>query len=401
LILLGFLSGLAFIIGGLLGGLVKSDLFIGRFTIVLILFSVFFVVWNPFYQLYDLTATYTQWIKFSFFICFICISSISIFFLTVNFHSSLSYRILSLGNSPNRLFFQPILIFGAWISVPLYIYLFFQNSLDARILSVAGLILSFHILRLFYFLPKTKKEDPFELKEAKSGIINYRQTLGFYNLFLIYQLSQSFNTGGAISNLWMDLFLLALSAFFIINSLSSKVESIEDIEVEKKRKFKFRSQTFIFMRIKNRLGEKSLVFVALGISIGYIMVIIGSFLGYPLPFYPFELDDAVPLNVLYHRMYLFIALVLIFIAIVNSSFFSDLATNRYTIRHALRMFGDLFRQGMENSNVVMNEIFTSSKQKFTEIGDQLKKNAASLFKGLFKKPQNPTNDDDTKYDPEH
>ena len=53
------------------------------------------------------------------------------FYIFLYFHSSLSYRVITLGNSPNRLFLSPILRGGVWIGLILFVYLFSRDTIDA------------------------------------------------------------------------------------------------------------------------------------------------------------------------------------------------------------------------------------------------------------------------------
>jgi hypothetical protein len=377
LIYIGLLSGVALILGGIIGGLSGNEKITNILTYLLILIAIIL----PFFSVtYVPNHEVIQWIKLFFLVSYIAISSISIFYIILSFHTSLSYRVLNMGNSPKRLFFQPIIKIGSWIILLMNIYLIFQGAGDTLYLGLFGTILSTILLIDVYILPKFDKNDTFEVKENKSAKMSYKQVLGFYNLFVIYQVSQSYNTGGNISNLIGDLFIAAISTFFIINSLSRKVDEISDLDKEEQRVFKFQDRSQAFMKIKKKLGEKALIFCAMGIALGYHMVIMSSFIDSPLVVIQDLISDEVSLNVLLHRMSLVFCFVLLTYVFLKAPKFRRLSINRYSFRHAVRMFGDLFRSGEDGGPGLVQNIVEDSKQKILNFGDKLKKGFGEFFK---------------------
>ena len=375
---LGKLTAVAFILGGLVGGLLSKgkDGPTSIFTITLALAAVLFTVWD---KTYLPDSNFILWLKIGFILTFVIVSSISMFYIVVSFHSSLAYRVIHLGNSPNRLLFQPIIRIGAWISILMYLYLLYQRTIGTMILSITGLVISGILLIQLYSLPHTPKNIEFEQKEENHKKMQFKQVVGFYNLYLIYQISQSFNTGGQISNLIMDFFLLIVTSFFIINSLSRKVGDIADYDKEEKQEFKLRERGQLLMNFKKNFGEKSLIFMALGISLGYIAVLIDSFLGSPIPFVESVADGQISLNIVYHRLFLATALVLLAAVFINPKPIKELAANHFTVRHAFRMFGDVFRDRMGAGGQAVTEMVGSGVQKITELGETIKKGWKSFF----------------------
>ncbi|QEE14926.1 hypothetical protein DSAG12_00748 [Promethearchaeum syntrophicum] len=362
-LLVALCSGLSLVIGGFLGGLSNYHYFTNVLTILLFVCSYIIAVF------FDISLDFFQWIKLLFLIAYVLIGSMTMFFIIVSFHTSLSYRIITLGNSPNRMFFQELIRFGVWITIPMYIYMFFQRSLDSQILSILGIIINILLLVQMYGVPKTKKGDRFENKENNKVKINFKQILGFYNLYLIFHASQSFNTGGKITNLILEILILALNAFYIINNYCKKIENIDDYDETMKRLFRFQRPSSNLMKFKKRIGDKGMVFMALGVVVGYITVLMNSYLNTPMVLLGSLGAEDVPLNVIYHRMFLYFALILIVLMTVlfkKSTIFRLKLVNRYSIRHAMNMFADIFRVSEDGHTGIIYDAVEVSKQKIEE-----------------------------------
>jgi len=379
-LLVALCTGLSFVIGGFLGGLSNYPNFTNVLTITLFVCSYIIAYF------FEISSNFFQWIKLLFLVAYVLIGSITMFFIIVSFHTSLSYRIITLGNSPNRMFFQELIRFGVWITIPMYIYMFFQNSLDSQILSILGIIISILLLVQIYSVPKTKKGENFLNKEDNKVKINFKQILGFYNLYLIFHASQSFNTGGKITNLILDLLILILNAFFIINNYCKKIENIDDYDETMKRLFRFQRPSSNLMKFKKKIGDKGMVFMSLGIAVGYITVLMNSYLNTPMVLLESLGTDGVPLNVIYHRMFLYFALILIVLMTIlfnKSTIFRLKLVNRYSVRHAMNMFADLFRVSEDGHSGLIFDAVEIGKQKvedsINKVGNQIKKGWRKFF----------------------
>ena len=379
-LLLALCTAISLVLGGFLGGLSNSVNFTNIFTIIMFAFSFILAYFL------DISMPIFQWIKLLFLAAYVLVGSMAMFFIIVSFHTSLSYRGITLGNSPNRMFFQEIIRFGVWIPIPMYIYMFFQKSLDSQILSILGIIVSILLLIQMYNIPKTEKGDTSAIKENKKVIINFKQILGFYNLYLIFHASQSFNTGGKITNLILDIFILILNAFYIINNYCRKVDNIDDYDELMKKSFRFQRPSSNLMKFKKRIGDKGMVFMALGLSLGYITVLMNSYLNTPLVLLESLGAEGVPLNVIYHRMFLYFALILIVIMMIlfkKSTIFRLKLVNRYSVRHAMNMFADLFRVSEDGHTGIIYDAVEVSKQKIEEqldiVGKKFKKGWSKFF----------------------
>ncbi|WP_457556628.1 hypothetical protein [Candidatus Harpocratesius sp.] len=371
IIFLCLITAAALIIGGLVGGLSHNRQFLNIFTITLmalaLIMTCFFAglfpsIWVPNYN-----SIFLQWLKIFYFLIYVIISSISMFSIIWNFQTSFAYRFISLGKSPNRLLFQGIIRLGTIIAIPMYLYIFIQNSLDAQILAVMGIFITGILIVRFYHLPKFYKKDSFQEQTEKIAIMNYNQILGFYNLYLIYRLSQSFDTGGNITNLTVDLILLALNSFFIMNTLSKKIDNIGD-EEDVQKSFIFQRNTGFMRWLKRTISEKGLILGVLGLALGYQAVYMDSYLDSPIVIIQILSDPnrVTPLNVTYNRTFLGIALLWMLgtmIAFQTSSKFRNMVINRYSVRHVLKMFGDLFRVSDEGKVGAVLEAYESGIKK--------------------------------------
>ncbi|WP_371802022.1 hypothetical protein [Candidatus Lokiarchaeum ossiferum] len=379
LLILGLFSGLSLILGGIFGGLSTNGKTVDILTLILLVGSIVSAIFVSNYD--DLIL---QWLKLGFFVAYVLIGSITMFFIILNFHTSIEYKLVTLGNSQNRMFFQEIIRFGAWITLPMYVYLFFQNTLDAKILAVIGFIFATIIIYSFNNLPFIEKKENFEVKETKKARMNFYQSIGYYNFFLIYHISQSYNTGGQISNFIIDFVLLLFNSFYLINCYSRKVDEIEDYNEVQRRTFNFQRPNSTTMRFKRRIGEKGMIFIALGIAVGYNTVMLDSYLGSPIVLLQ-NIGNA-PLNVIYHRMWTYAALILMICAsiIFNSSRdFQQKVINRYSFRHAWKMFGDMFRVSDEGNVGVVLEKYEESKQKIVNVGNQVKDRVKKKWNQFF------------------
>jgi hypothetical protein len=95
-------------------------------------------------------------------------------------------------------------------------------------------------------------------------------------------------------------------------------------------------------------------------------------------------SEGVPLNVIYHRMFLYFALILIVLMTIlfnKSTIFRLKLVNRYSVRHGMQMFADLFRVSEDGHSGLIFDAVEISKQK---IGEQLDKVGKKFKKGWSK-----------------
>ncbi|MHA1613121.1 MAG: hypothetical protein ACTSVZ_00935 [Promethearchaeota archaeon] len=391
IIFLSVFTATALILGGFFGGLTQNRRFLNILTISLmflaVCFSILYTGILPGFFVPKYDSLFLQWVKMLYFLSYVVISSISMFAIIWNFQTSFSYRFISYGKSHNRLLFQGVLRLGVLVAIPMYVYILIQGSLDAEILAGMGIIITTILLIRFYRLPKFYRKEPFTEKNEKIALMNFNQILGFYNLYLVYRLSQSFNTGGNISNLTVDLLLLAINSFFVINTLSKKIDNIED-EDDVQRNFVFQRDTGFMVWIKKKVSEKGLVLIILGIALGYQAVYMDSYLESPIVLIEILSDpnNITPLNVTYNRTFLGIALIWIVINIITFKVnprFRKLAINRYSASHILRMFGDLFRISDDGKAGAVLEAYENGLKKVeegvSEIGKKIKGKWNKMF----------------------
>jgi hypothetical protein len=252
-----------------------------------------------------------------------------------------------------------------------------------------GALTSLLVLIQLFTLPN-KNTD-----EEDTGT-NFSQILGFFNMMVFIQLISAFGSGGNTVELLKELIILSFISLFMINNLSGRVTFIKDYEQIQKVKFKFQDKIVIFSKIKEKLGDKSLIFMALGLALGYPIFVIDSYLGSPILFLEPITSQGVASATIYHRIYLFFALSLILLSTFlygTSKTFKEFVKNRYTFKDTLQLFKGLFLKGENGEpSIVQQEIKAST--------DKLKgafMNAKSSFLGGFlgKKPPKGTNDQDS------
>ncbi|MHA1563286.1 MAG: hypothetical protein ACTSPA_14310 [Promethearchaeota archaeon] len=129
-----------------------------------------------------------------------------------------------------------------------------------------------------------------------------------------------------------------------------------------------------------------MVFMALGVAVGYITVLMDSYLDTPLVLLESLGAEGVPLNVIYHRMFLYFALFLIVIMVIlfkKSTIFQLKLVNRYSVRHAMNMFGNMFRVSEDGHTGLIVDAVEVSKQKIEEqldkVGKKIKKGWNKFF----------------------
>ncbi len=367
-------TALAYVVGGLSGVFFKNGKGVSILTIILCAGAG---VGTFFYYLFDLNYDNLifQSTKLVLLTIYIMISTISIFFIILSFHTSLTYRVLSLGNSPNRLFFSPIIKLASWICLFLFIGLLMQESLITFIISIIGIVITIIITLKMYATPVIGREPSYEEKSLHQAKMNFRQVLGFYNLYLMYRITQSFQTtNGSSTNLWVDLVLMIINVFFVINSLSKKVDRVEDIEKKKESSFSLRRKNRATMKVKKAIGEKGLILIALAIGFSYFVSLVDSYI-HAESLISYLGPSGTDLSTNINRGSLLVALAFLAFILVYfkvSDTFKELLINRYSWDHAIRMFGDVMRAKLDHTVEQVKNAVEVSKDKISEWGKGIK-----------------------------
>lgn len=368
----GILSSAALIIGGILGGLMQKAL---NFWVVSCIIVSLISAW--FFTGYA-SHFIVQIVKLGMFLTWAAISAISFYYIILYFHTSMSYRVVSMGNSTNRLFFQPILQLGAWGGFALSLYLFTRGTIDAQFVALCGMITSWLLLLYLYRVPKLQRKSDNVAKDQHNANMMFRQVLGFYNLVTLYHIYLSYEKGTAIGNIIIELIFLSINTLNIINGLAKKVENIKDLDSEKHNRFRFQRTSTVFMKLKQSIGSKSMIIIALGIALGYHCVMLESYLGINTPILTFVqswLGAEMSISVFSHRVILLISLSVILISMLLfkvSPDWREMYINRYTARHALGMFGNMFRTGDDGTPSIVQEVGESIKSSVKSFGEKMR-----------------------------
>jgi hypothetical protein len=371
ILFLEFVSALALILGGICGALFRKEAIIDTFTIVLLVTGAVIAWMFPEFSSHIII----EWAQSGLFILYTILISISLFYIIVYYQSSLYSRIVSVGNSPNRLFFEPVLRLVTWIIIGLSMYLAIQEGRSGFILGVMGFVVGWILLLYLYYSPRLKKDADNVAKDLHNAKMNFRQVLGYFNFYILYNMAFSLNSESNLGNFLVELILLSVNSFFIINNLARKVDNILDIDKEQKKNFRFQSTSEFFMRLKKAIGMKPLILICLGISLGYQSILLGSSTQLDQLTVMITFDSVLNISTFYHRTVLFICLVWIIISMLyfhNSTEYRDMYVNRYTLRHVLAMFGDLFHRKEDGSPSPVEEMVKAQTQKLFDFGAKLR-----------------------------
>lgn len=337
-------------------------------------------IYYVFFMDYDYNSMLWQWVKVSFFVAWASFSAISGFFFTVYFFTSLPGRILTIGKSKSHVFLGlllKLLIFGC---IPAFIYLYLMGTIEAKLVGITGVLTSFLAFFNMYALPNKNTDE-------HDGGTNFAQILGFYYFLILTQLVSAFGSGGTTLDLIKELALLCVLGLFMINSLSGRVKNIKAYEEIQKEKMKFQVKITVFAKLKEKWGDKSLIFMALGIAIGYLMFVLDSYLGSPMVLLDPLMREGLRASVIYHRFYLFIALIMVLLSCIlyaSSSKFREFTRNHYTFKDTWVLFKGLFTKGEDGEPSIVQQEIKAGAEKIKESFKQATKGFLSGFLG--KKP---------------
>lgn len=376
-VMLGIVTAFVFIVGGFISGFVGETM---KNVIIVVLSGL--SIYYCFFMEYDYNLIFWQWVKVAYFVSWASFSSISGFFFTVYFFTSLPGRILTIGKSKSHIFLGvllKLLIFGC---IPAFIYLFLMGTPDARLVGIVGVLVSVLAFVAMYALPNKNTDE-------HDGGTNFAQILGFYYFLILGQLVSAFGSSGTTVDLIKELALLCVLGLFMINSLSGRVKNIKAYEEIQKEKMKFQRKITVFAKLKEKWGDKSLIFMALGMALGYLMFVLDSFLGSPMGMLDPLMRQGLRASVIYHRFYLLIGLFIVLISCIlyaSSANFRDFVRNFYTFKDTWVLFKGLFTKGEDGEPSVVQQEIKAGAEKIKETMKQATQGFLSGFLG--KKPKN-------------
>ncbi len=375
-VMLGIVTAFVFIVGGFISGFFGETM---KNVIIVLLSGL--SIYYCFFMEYDYNWIFWQWVKVAYFVIWASFSSISGFFFVVYFFTSLPGRILTIGKSKSHVFLGLILkllIFGC---IPAFIYLFLMGTPDAKLIGIVGVLVSVLAFVSMYALPNKNSDE-------HDGGTNFAQILGFYYFLILGQLVSAFGSSGTTVDLIKELALLCILGLFMINSLSGRVKNIKAYEEIQKEKMKYQKKITIFPKLKEKWGDKSLIFMALGIALGYLMFVLDSFLRSPLVLLDSLMTEGMRASTIYTRLYLFIALMVVLLSCIlyaSSSKFRDFVRNFYTFKDTWVLFKGLFTKGEDGEPSVVQQEIKAGAEKIKETVRQATKGFLSGFMG--KKPK--------------
>jgi hypothetical protein len=388
----GFLSGVALILGALLGAIWKKDGAWDTFSILLLVVAGVVAWLWPHLQ----DNLILEWTKMVLYFAYTFFCAFSIFYILIFYQTSLYSRLVTIGISPNRLFFQEFLRLAAWIIVGVSIYLALQPNRSGFFIGIVTFLFGWVLLVLLYNIPMLPKETNEMQRDWHNAMMNFRQVLGFYAFYMIYHLALSINSESNLGNFLMEILLLMVNAFFIINSLARKVEGIKDLDKEMSSHFRFQLLGLFDMRLKKALGMKTLILVCLGLALSYFTALLGSTANVEKLILLEVVDTELSISTFYHRSVLVFCILMAFSAYIwfqTSAGYRDVYVNRYSIRHAWGMFADLFKRGEDGKPSVVEDAIRTKAGQVLKAGEKLRND----FLGLFKKKSNASG---TNYPPD-
>jgi hypothetical protein len=276
--------------------------------------------------------------KTIFLIIWILISCTSLYFMFLYLFNGLPGKMITAGKSQDHIFLEPILNFGALITIAFSILLMIKNPvINAYIIGGLGIIAALLVL---YFTFRAERND---------SNVNYATIIGLYNLYIAYQLSGSIERADNLPNMLTELVLLVFIALYNIKNLTMRLEKMDMKELELEQQFRevfFQKHANIFPKIKNKMGDFSLIIIALGLSIGYFNFVLFSYISPTFPILGGFIDASLGLSVISKRMFSLVSTLLLIgmtIVFFKSPRFRDMVVNKYNLKQAFHIAGDVVR----------------------------------------------------------
>jgi hypothetical protein len=283
----------------------------------------------------------SEWILFDIFrtiflLVWILISTVSLFFMLLYLFTGMGGKMITAGKSPDHIFMDPILKFGAVITIFFSAALIFKNlSLNAYIIGGLGILTAFVVLYFTGIAPRDESH------------VNFATILGIYNLYIAYQMSGAIERADSVPNMLTEMILLIVVALYNIKNLTLRVESMDMEQMEQMNQFRavfFQKKVNVFPRIKAKMGDFSLILIALGLSIGYFDFVIFSYISPTFPILSGFIDASLGLSVISRRLFSLVAIsvfLLMCLVFMRSAKFREMVINKYNLKQAFRIAGDV------------------------------------------------------------
>ncbi|MCP4763667.1 MAG: hypothetical protein GY870_17990 [archaeon] len=433
MLIMELMLSFAVIICGLVLGRMKK-IGVPYYIISILVISSVILIYFIFNSLFSYSDNIIfPYVEIIYLIAWVCISTISLFFMILYFLTSFPKKILMLGIPKDHIFFGSILKIGSLGLLIVYLNFLLQSDLSSIIIGVFGLITSIFILLVLFRAPKhvaltekeiTKREkrkieedlgDEIEKEEKKRiieqkidisminkrfekgkakeipGIINFATAIGFFNLYLAYHLfsSSSSSSNLSITTMVIDLFLILINSLYIIQSQTKGVLKAKEKPGLFHNQVTFQSRLHFTANIKKIFGEKGVVLILLGIILGYHVVYLDSFFDRELPFLSYFMSSNLKMSAIYHRFCLILAcgmLIILILYFITSSKFQDFMTDKFTINQVFKYIGGFFtRSGEGIPSVVeqkIDEVEQKIEQKIEEVRDNVSKGAIEIGKKI-------------------
>jgi hypothetical protein len=329
----------AIIITGMVIGRIENLIvyyLIASIIIIGTVFAFFYINWT--YELPIFTFA-----RLFFFFAWILISGISLFFLTLYFFTSFPKKVITLGMPDDHIFFGSVLKTVAIITIPLYIYIFFQGHISSILFGCLGVLNALIVLVVMQRAPKKV--------ESKPGMVNFASAIGVFNMSTFYHLIMSFGyTNENAFSLVIEIIMLLISVLYLVQVLTRRISETPDRPVPFENPIQFQSRVYFTHHMKETFGERGVVLIVLGIALGYHMVYLDSFFVSDVyignfPILATYIYPGLKVSDLYHRIYLILSFLIILIAWItfkSSSRFKEFMVDKFTIKQVFRYIGGFF-----------------------------------------------------------
>ncbi len=328
--------------------IIITGIVVGRINNIIIYYLLaLLIIFGSIFAFFSLTWTYDSPIitfaKLFFFFAWILISGISLFFLTLYFFTSFPKKVITLGMPKDHIFFGSALKIVALITLPLYIYMFFQGDPSSIIFGCFGVLNSLIVLGVMKGAPKKV--------ESKPGAVNFATALGVFNMSMFYHLIMSFGyTNENAFSLVIEIIMLLLGVLYLVQVLTRRISESPDRPVPFENPVQFQSRVYFTHHMKKTFGERGVVLMVLGIALGYHMVYLSSFFVSDtyignFPILATYINPGLKVSDLYHRIYLILSFIIILIAWLtfkSSSRFKEFMVDKFTVKQVFRYIGGFF-----------------------------------------------------------
>ncbi|MHA1727747.1 MAG: hypothetical protein ACTSWY_03335 [Promethearchaeota archaeon] len=373
-----------FIVSGIsgVGRLKRNVTYFLSAGIIIAFFLAVFIIFD-----WSSECTFFQFIKLIFFITWVSISCFSYFFMNLYFFTSLPKKFITWGAPKNHILFGPFLKTIILVSLPIFGYIIYTYSqynpdLGSLVMGVLGIIAAIIVLSLIVKIPK--KVDSLPENSGKiSGLMNFTTAIGFFYVFILYQLILSFTPSSqSIGTLISEIFLLLIGLLFVIQNITARISLTTEIPKKFENPIRFQSKLLFTSRLKKLIGEPGLVLVVMGIVIGYHMVYLDSFSSPKIMILSYLTTPELKMSAVFHRIYVIFSfiIILIFCSIFSKSDkFKEFMNDKFTISQVIKFIETYFQKSTDNlPSLFEYDIIKWGKQ----IGDKIGNKIEEGLKGL-------------------